>query len=175
MANGPPKAPKTWSLLGDVRRRPSAYEVTAARSSTTTSAGNPRRSRSIRGMPLNRWYLANREGSPFKVTDWEGFRDPAKLTYADYVDAPARPRDLPRPADRHARGGRFDDAPRRRLGGHLRALFVPLRFPLHVLQMPGLYVGQMAPSSFIINAANFRRRRRDAAYAADRVLDEGAG
>jgi toluene monooxygenase system protein E len=37
----------------------------------------------------------------------------------------------------------------------LRALFVPLRFPLHVLQMTGLYVGQMAPSSFITNAANF--------------------
>ena len=37
----------------------------------------------------------------------------------------------------------------------LRALFVPLRFPLHVLQMTGLYVGQMAPSSFITNAAHF--------------------
>ena len=37
----------------------------------------------------------------------------------------------------------------------LRALFVPLRFPLHVLQMTGLYVGQMAPSAFITNAAHF--------------------
>jgi toluene monooxygenase system protein E len=37
----------------------------------------------------------------------------------------------------------------------LRKLFVPLRFPLHVLQMTGLYVGQMAPSAFITNAAHF--------------------
>ena len=35
--------------------------------------------------PFNLFYLANREGSPFNVDDWEGFRDPAKLTYADYV------------------------------------------------------------------------------------------
>ena len=33
---------------------------------------------------------------------------------------------------------------------------MPLRFPLHVLQMTGLYVGQMAPSAFIINCANFQ-------------------
>ncbi len=38
----------------------------------------------------------------------------------------------------------------------LRALFVPLRFPLHVLQMVSLYVGQMAPSSYITNAAYFQ-------------------
>ena len=35
--------------------------------------------------PFNLCYLEHREGSPFQVDDWEGFRDPAKLTYADYV------------------------------------------------------------------------------------------
>ena len=38
----------------------------------------------------------------------------------------------------------------------LRRLFVPIRFPLHVLQMTGLYIGQMSPSSFITNCANFQ-------------------
>ena len=31
MANRAPRTQKTWSLLGDVRRKPSTYEVAAAR------------------------------------------------------------------------------------------------------------------------------------------------
>ena len=62
------------------------------------------------GMPLNLWYLQYREGSLFQVDDWEGFRDPHKLTYKDYV------------ALQHDRE---------------------------------TYVGQMAPSAFITNAAHF--------------------
>ena len=154
MANRTPRTQKTWSLLGDVRRKPSTYEVTAARFHYHFRK-EPAPFELDPGMPLNRWYLAYREGSPFQVDDWEGFRDPHKLTYKDYV---ALQHDhetyLDLLIDTHEAAGsvaRLDPA----WVATLRALFVPLRFPLHVLQMTGLYVGQMAPSSFITNAAHF--------------------
>ncbi len=154
MANRIARTQKTWSLLGDVRRKPSTYEVTAARFHYHFRK-EPAPFELDPGMPLNRWYLEYREGSPFQVDDWEGFRDPHKLTYKDYV---ALQHDhetyLDLLIDTHEAAGsvtRLDPA----WVATLRALFVPLRFPLHVLQMTGLYVGQMAPSAFITNAANF--------------------
>jgi toluene monooxygenase system protein E len=154
MANRPVRTQKTWSMLGDVRRRPSTYKVTAAgfhyhfRREPAPFELDP-------GMPLNRWYLKYREGSPLQVDDWEGFRDPYKLTYKDYVALQHdRETYLDLLIDTHETAGsvtRLDPA----WVATLRALFVPLRFPLHVLQMTGLYVGQMAPSSFITNAAHF--------------------
>lgn len=154
MATRSPRTPKTWSLLGDVRRKPSPYEVTAARFHYHFRR-EPAPFELDPGMPLNTWYLTYREGSPFQVEDWEGFRDPHKLTYKDYV------------ALQHDRETYVDllidthEAARSVTRLHaawvatLRELFVPLRFPLHVLQMTGLYVGQMAPSAFITNAAHF--------------------
>lgn len=61
----------------------------------------------------------------------------------------------------------------------LRQVFVPLRFPLHGLQMVSLYVGQMAPSSFITNPASFQagdemRRIQRIAYWT-KVLANGHG
>ena len=154
MANRTARPRKTWSLLGDVRRKPSTYEVTAAlfqyhfRREPAPFELDP-------GMPMNRWYLTYREGSPFQVDDWEGFRDPYKLTYKDYV---ALQHDhetyLDLLIDTHEAAGsvtRLDPG----WVATLRAAFVPLRFPLHVLQMTGLYVGQLAPSAFIANAAHF--------------------
>ena len=154
MATRSPRTPKTWSLLGDVRRKPSPYEVTAARFHYHFRR-EPAPFELDPGMPLDTWYLTYREGSPFQVEDWEGFRDPHKLTYKDYV-ALQHDRetyvDLLIDTHEAARSvTRLDAA----WVATLRELFVPLRFPLHVLQMTGLYVGQMAPSAFITNAAHF--------------------
>jgi toluene monooxygenase system protein E len=51
----------------------------------------------------------------------------------------------------------------------LKRLYLPARFPMHALQMTGLYMGQLAPSSFITNTAYFQaadelRRIQWAAY-----------
>jgi toluene monooxygenase system protein E len=149
------KPPKTWSLLGEVRRRPSVYEATAAK-----FAYHFRREPAPFEMDptaaINQWYITHREGSPFNVDDWEGFRDPAKLTYSDYVMLQHdRETYLDLLIDHHestssvaALSAGWVDT--------LTQLLVPLRFPLHVLQMTGLYVGQMAPSAFIINCAHFQ-------------------
>ena len=84
MATTQRKQPKTWSLLGDVRRRPTPYEVTAAKFNYHFRR-DPAPFEMDPAAPFNEFYLTYREGSPFNVDDWEGFRDPAKLTYSDYV------------------------------------------------------------------------------------------
>ena len=147
--------PKTWSTLGDVRRRVSPYEAVTAKFHYHFRR-EPAPFELDPDMPMNAWYLRYREGSPFQVDDWEGFRDPDKLTYKDYV-AVQHERELYLDglvdrfeATEHAAA--LDPA----WVATLRRLFVPLRFPLHVLQMVTLYVGQMAPSSFITNPAAFQ-------------------
>ena len=154
MATTQRKPPKTWSLLGDVRRRPSAYEATAAKFNYHFRR-EPAPFEMDPQAPFNLFYLEHREGSPFNVDDWEGFRDPAKLTYADYVMLQHdRETYVDLLTDHHEAAesvAALDPA----WVATLRELFVPLRFPLHVLQMTGLYVGQMAPSAFIINCSNF--------------------
>lgn len=146
---------KTWSMFGDVRRKPTPYEVVTGkfhfhfRRDPAPFEMDPQWS-------LNRWYLTHREGSPLQVDDWEDFRDPYKLTYRDYV-ATQHDREVYLDAlvDEHEAAG---SAERLDPGwvDTLRGLFVPLRFPLHLLQMTALYVGQMAPSSYITNCAHFQ-------------------
>ncbi|MBS4730370.1 aromatic/alkene monooxygenase hydroxylase subunit beta [Mycobacterium sp. SM1] len=146
---------KTWSLFGDVRRKPTPYEVVTGklhhhfRHEPAPFEMDPQ-------WAINQWYLTHREGSPLQVDDWEDFRDPDRLIYKDYV------------AHQHERevyvDGLIDE--HEEVGSvttlspgwvdTLRTLFVPLRFPLHVLQMVGLYIGQMAPSSYITNCAHFQ-------------------
>jgi len=155
MAVSQRKPPRTWSLLGDVKRRPSVYEVTAAKFNYHFRR-DPAPFEMDPQAPFNLFYLQYREGSPFNVADWEGFRDPAKLTYADYVLLQhERETYVDLLTDHHEAAesaAGLDPA----WVHTLRQLFVPLRFPLHVLQMTGLYVGQMAPTGFIINCVNFQ-------------------
>lgn len=147
--------PKTWSMLGDVRKRVSPYEAVTAKFHYHFRR-DPAPFELDPDMPMNRWYLLHREGSPFQVDGWEGYRDPDKLTYKDYVTLQhERELYLDGLVDRHEA---IEHAAGLDPGwvGTLRQVFVPLRFPLHVLQMVSLYVAQMAPSSFITNPAAFQ-------------------
>jgi toluene monooxygenase system protein E len=147
--------PKTWSLLGDVTRRPSVYEATAAKF-VHHFRREPAPFEMDPGAAINVWYLEHREGSTFNVDDWEGFRDPAKLTYSDYVMLQHdRETYVDGLIDHHEAAGTVDGLDAGWVAT-LRDLFVPLRFPLHVLQMTALYVAQMAPSAFIVNCSNFQ-------------------
>ena len=149
------KPPKTWSLLGDVRRRPSIYEATAAKFNYHFRR-EPAPFEMDPTAAINQWYLTNREGSSFNVDDWEGFRDPAKLTYSDYVMLQHdRETYLDLLIDHHEDAASVD-ALSAAWVQTLTEVLVPLRFPLHVLQMQALYVGQMAPSAYIINCAHFQ-------------------
>ena len=155
MTAGGERRLKTWSVLGDVRRKPSPYEVVTARFHYHFRR-QPAPFELDPDMPLNRWYLRYREGSPLQVDDWEAFRDPHKLTYRTYI------------ALQHERetviDGLIDEFERldhdaglsREWVAFLARLYVPSRFPLHALQMTAHYVGQMAPSSFVTNCAFFQ-------------------
>lgn len=146
---------KTWSLLGDVRRKPSPYEVVTAKFHYHFRR-DPAPFELDPEVPLNLWYLKHREGSPLMVEDWEGFRDPAKLTYRDYVLRQDKQEVyVDHLIDQHeaaGSAGALDPG----WVATLQELFVPLRFPLHTLQMTSIYIGQMAPSSFITNCSNFQ-------------------
>ncbi len=149
------RRPRTWSLLGDVRRKPSTYEVVTAKFHYHFRR-DPAPWELDPEMPLNRWYLEHREGSPFNVDDWEGFRDPYKLTYKTYVELQHEHETyLDGLVDQFEADGSVEALDSTWVDT-LKRLFVPARFPFHVLQMVGLYVGQMAPSSFITNPANFQ-------------------
>ena len=155
MAVSQRRTPKTWSLLGDVKRRPSAYEATAAKFNYHFRR-QPAPFEMDPTAPFNLFYLKNREGSPFNVPDWEGFRDPAKLTYADYVTLQHERETYVDILTDHHEAAESAAALDATWVQTLRELFVPLRFPLHVMQMTSLYVGQMAPVAFIINCCHFQ-------------------
>jgi toluene monooxygenase system protein E len=146
---------KTWSLLGEVHKKPSEYEVV-----TTKLHYHYRRQPAPFELdpnaPINAWYLRYRENSPLHAPSWEQFRDPHQLTYQRYVE---------RQSEREAYLENLVDAFERRdhdAGLHidwvreLDRVYLPARFPLHALQMSALYVAQMAPSAFITNAAYFQ-------------------
>lgn len=146
---------KTWSLLGEVRKKPNQYEVV-----TTKLHYHYRRQPAPFELdpntPINAWYLRYRENSPLHADTWEEFRDPHQLTYQVYVQ---------QQSEREAYlENLVDEFERRNHDAHLRRdwvreldrLYLPARFPFHALQMAALYMGQMAPSSFITNAADFQ-------------------
>ncbi len=149
------RSTRTWSLLGDVKKRPSPYEVVTSnfhyhfRRDPVPFELSPE-------APLNRWYLKYREGSALQMADWEGFRDPQRLTYRSYV-ALQHNREVIMDSiiDRFEQEESTDRLSQEWLGV-MRDIYAPARFPIHVLQMTALYLGQMAPSAFITNVAHFQ-------------------
>ena len=181
MANARRREPaKTWSLFGEVRRKPTEYEAVTARLHYHYGR-QPAPFELDPNTPINTWYLKYREGSPLQTDEWEGFRDPHQLTYQRYVQRQA--------ARESYVDGLVDEFERRKHDASLQTewvrllkrLYLPARFPMHALQMTGLYVGQLAPSSFIANAVYFQaadelRRIQWVAYRAKSLsLEHDAG
>lgn len=149
------RKPRTWSMFGDVKRKPSPYEVVTGKFHYHFRR-DPAPFELSPDDPINEWYLQHREGSPLQVEDWEEFRDPYKLTYKDYIST-QNDREIYVDAliDQYEAAdaaGRLNPA----WVSTLEKFFVPLRFPLHVLQMTGLYISQMAPSAYISNCVKFQ-------------------
>lgn len=149
------KARRTWSMLGDVKRKPSPYEVVTSKFHYHFRR-DPAPFELDPNTPINKWYLRNREGSALQLPDWEQFRDPYKLTYTEYIKTQKTHETyVDGLVDQYEASGVVSKLDPGWLDT-LKSFYVPLRFPLHVLQMVGMYVGQMAPSSFITNCAHFQ-------------------
>jgi toluene monooxygenase system protein E len=146
---------KTWSLLGDVRKKPTEYEVVTAKLHFHYGR-QPSPFELDPNTPINAWYLEYREGSPLQTDDWEGFRDPHLLTYRVYVQRQAeREAYLDNLVDEFERHN-HDASLQVDWAQVLDRLYLPARFPIHTLQMTALYMAQMAPSSFMTNVAYFQ-------------------
>lgn len=155
MTTAAPRRLKTWSIAGDSRRKPTEYEAVT---------GNFHYHFNRKPAPfdldpdsaINRWYLKHREGSPLQAEDWEGFRDPAALNYRRYI---ARQHDREVYAEGvvdHYEALDHDAQLDPTWVETLNRVYLPARYALHVLQITGLYLGQLAPSAYITNAAFFQ-------------------
>lgn len=146
---------RTWSALGDVRRAPSEYEIVTHDTNYTTRKGRDAALEQNPSSAANLWLLTYRDRSPLAADDWLGFRDPDETTYRAYVTAQAQQESVVSGIlEEYASGGR-DRALAPGWRATLAALFTPLRYPFHGLQMCGAYLGQMAPSSYVTNCAAF--------------------
>jgi signal transduction histidine kinase len=146
---------KTWSLLGDVRKKPSEYEVVTSKLHFHYRR-QPAPFELDPSTPINTWYLRYREGSPLQADTWESFRDPQQLTYQVYVQRQAQRESYLENLMDEFEGRNHDSGLQREWVRLLDRLYLPARFPMHALQMSALYEAQMAPSSFITNAAYFQ-------------------
>ena len=103
----------------------------------------------------NLWFLTYRENSPLKAENWDAYRDPDALTYKVYVNLQAEAEaKVHGVLEAHAEAGADAtlDAGSVALLGHL---FTPSRYLYHGFQQVEAYIGYMAPSSYITNAAGF--------------------
>jgi toluene monooxygenase system protein E len=151
MTETPARKRRTFSTFGDVRRMPSEYEIVTHQQNWTLRQGRAATFEQNPSSPANLWFLTYRENSPLAAENWDAFRDPDALTYKAYVtlqsDAETK---LAGVLEAHA-----GTVPDPGVVALLGELFTPARYLYHGFQQVQAYIGYMAPSSYITNAAGF--------------------
>jgi toluene monooxygenase system protein E len=151
MTETPARKRRTFSTFGDVRRMPSEYEIVTHEQNWTLRQGRTATFEQNPSSAANLWFLTYRENSPLKAENWDAFRDPDALTYRAYVtlqsDAETKMAGV---LEAHA-----GTAPDPGMVALLGELFTPARYLYHGFQQVEAYIGYMAPSSYITNAAGF--------------------
>jgi toluene monooxygenase system protein E len=150
-----PRPRRTFSAFGDVRKMPSEYEIVTHKQNWTLRAGRAAAFEQNPSSPPNLWFLTYRDNSPLQADDWDGYRDPDALTYKAYVglqsEAEAKVQGV---LQAHADAG-SDGALSAGSVALLAHLLTPSRYLCHGFQQVEAYIGYMAPSSYITNAAGF--------------------
>jgi toluene monooxygenase system protein E len=150
-----PRRRRTFSAFGEVRKMPSEYEIVTHGQNWTVRHNRASAFEQNPSSPANLWFLTYRDNSPLQAGDWDGFRDPDALTYKSYVNlqsqAEARVQGV---VEAHAEAG-ADERLSPEWVAVLGRLVTPSRYLLHGCQQIEAYVGYMAPSSYITNAAAF--------------------
>jgi toluene monooxygenase system protein E len=168
MTETPARKRRTFSAFGDVRRMPSEYEIVTHQQNWTLRQGRAATFEQNPSSAANLWFLTYRENSPLKAENWGAFRDPDAVTYKAYVtmqsDAETQ---LAGVLEAHA--GADPQTPDPAVLALLGQLFTPARYLYHGFQQVEAYIGYMAPSSYITNAAaysmaDFLRRVTTIAY-----------
>jgi len=144
---------RTWSEFGDIRRRPTEYEIGAHAANYTVRRDRMAPLEQNPSSPGNLWFLAYRDNSPLQLEDWEVFRDPDQLTYRAYVARQAaQETKVAGLMDSYSSIG-HDQSLSPEWVEVLRTLYTPIRYPSHALQMLQAYVAHMSPTAYITNAA----------------------
>jgi toluene monooxygenase system protein E len=134
---------------------PSEYEIVTHKQNWTLRTNRAAAFEQNPSSAPNLWFLTYRDNSPLQAEDWDGFRDPDALTCKAYVslqsDAEAKVQGA---LQAHAEAGSDAKLPAGSVAllGHL---LTPSRYLCHGFQQIEAYVGYMAPSSYITNAASF--------------------
>lgn len=163
------RARRTFSAFGDVRKMPSEYEIVTHAQNWTLRDNRPSAFEHNQSSAPNMWFLTYRENSPLRAEDWEQFRDPDALTYRAYVNLQSEAESkVAGVLETHATQG-TDTALSDRSVALLGHLLTPSRYLCHGFQQIQAYIGYMAPSSYITNAAglsaaDFLRRVTTIAY-----------
>jgi len=150
-----PRPRRTFNTFGDVRKMPSEYEIVTHAQNWTLRQNRAATFEQNPSSAPNLWFLTYRENSPLKAENWDAYRDPDALTYKAYVnlqsEAEAKVHGV---LEAHAEAGADAtlDPGSVALLGHL---FTPSRYLYHGFQQVEAYIGYMAPSSYITNAAGF--------------------
>ena len=146
---------RTWSEFGDIRRRPTEYEIGTHAANYTVRRDRLAPLEQNPSSPGNLWFLAYRDNSPLQIDDWEIFRDPDRLTYRAYVaKQSAGETKVEGLMDSFAEVG-HDKSLSPGWVEILRTFYTPTRYPSHALQMLQSYVAHMSPTAYITNAACF--------------------
>lgn len=159
MTETPAQTPKagrrqrTWSSFGDVRRRPSDYEIGTQGTNWTMREGRKAPFEQNPSSPANLWMRTYRDESPVQAENWETFRDPDMLTYRAYVTQQHEQESkVAGVLEQYAAvNADADLSPQWR--ATLAGLFTTTRYPLHGAQQTEAYIGLMAPSAYITNPA----------------------
>ena len=150
-----PRPRRTFSAFGDVRKMPSEYEIVTHKQNWTLRTNRAAAFEQNPSSAPNLWFLTYRDNSPLQASDWDGYRDPDALTYKAYVglqsEAEAKVQGV---LGAHADAGSDAELPPGSVA-LLAHLFTPSRYLCHGFQQVEAYVGYMAPSSYITNAAGF--------------------
>jgi toluene monooxygenase system protein E len=155
MAEQTKRRQRTWSAFGEVRRMPTEYEIVSHGTNWTLRDGRKAPLEQNPSSPANMWFRTYRDQSPLAAEDWSGFRDPDALTYRKYVAMQDGQESAVAAAlDEYSDAGHDKTLPAAWLDA-LQLLFSATRFPLHGCQQIQAYVGYMAPSSYVTNAATF--------------------
>ena len=150
-----PRPRRTFSAFGDVRRMPSEYEIVTHAQNWTVRQNRAATFEQNPSSVANLWFLTYRDNSPLRAENWDAFRDPDALTYKAYVNLQADAETkVGGVLEAHAAAGADAtlDAGSVALLGHV---FTPSRYLCHGFQQVQAYIGYMAPSSYITNAAAF--------------------
>jgi hypothetical protein len=145
---------KTWSSFGELGRKPNDYEIVTHNMNHTRGDTPLEMGPEVHG---NVWLKKYRDGTSLQVAEWDGFRDPDRLTYDAYVKMQDQEESfIDALLETCTAQWNIDEALSAGCLDLLGLVYTPQRFLAHGLQMLSGYLQQLAPSSYVANCAAFQ-------------------